>query len=87
MSLTAVAENQYTVTTQDQGIYMQKQFDLVVPTDNIRVDIDENEINVVLYRASTQSSKIFKYDFLYQAWHFWKTDLPIKYMYKHDYYV
>ena len=72
--------DEFLVTQQDQGVNIQRHLDPYTFTATYRLSIDDDEINIVQNDPSLDVTRIFKYDFSYQWWHFWETTLPINYI-------
>lgn len=59
---------------------IQRHLDPYRFTATYRLSIDDDEINIVQNDDSMDFTRIFKYDFSYQGWHYWETTLPINYV-------
>ncbi len=75
-----IALDEFTVTQQDQWVNIQRHLDPYRFTATYRLSIDDDEINIVQNDDSMDFTRIFKYDFSYQGWHYWETTLPINYV-------
>lgn len=73
-------QDEFLVTQQDQGVNIQRHLDPYTFTATYRLSIDDDEINIVQTDPDLAFTRILKYDFSYQWWHYWETSLPIKYI-------
>jgi hypothetical protein len=73
-------QDEFLVTQQDQWVNIQRHLDPYTFTATYRLSIDDDEINIVQTDPELAFTRILKYDFSYQWWHYWETSLPIKYI-------
>lgn len=72
--------DEFTVAVQDQGANIQRHLDPYKFTATYRISIDDDEINIIQNAPGLWKTRLLKYDFSYQGWHYWETSVPIQFM-------
>jgi len=75
LTITPSWTDRYTVTQEDQWIYIQQYLDSIWNTNDVSIAINAEKI--VFVNSSSTSYNMYIYDTYYKFWHRWDTELPI----------
>lgn len=75
VNIESVGIDKFTVSNQNNWIYIQKFLDTIASTDHIRIAITDQNIYIIVNNWSL--TNIYIYDYIYLWWHRWRTNLVI----------
>ncbi len=70
-----VGIDKFTVTVQNQWLFIQQFLDTLVSTETVRIGINDENIYIIV--KGSGKTTIYNYDILYSGWHRWETLLAI----------